>query len=251
MDDEPKQSRRAFIEQVPHLSAAFTALALLLSVTHDIGYFYVVGYKWLTIQTAGDYLSSAIGWLPFTLLSCFVGSIVGYGLTRLRPSRAKRPASTTLVVVVGLALLAFVYFFSYPQPEPLISIMIGGAWIVIASAMLPPVNEQTRKFAGSIIVITIGPTIAALFYALGVLDGYDDVSGKLDRYVVEIRQRSDIHEVTVLRELERGILIRDRQTNYFFRWEDVASVSVVVATPDLTSRACRLSARLCFPSRLF
>jgi hypothetical protein len=56
---------KAFLDNFAAILGAVTVSLLLLSVTHEYGYFWIVGSRFQTFLTTSDYFSNAILWLPW------------------------------------------------------------------------------------------------------------------------------------------------------------------------------------------
>src|SRR5947209_5946132 len=77
------------LDNVPKAIALLSATALLLTIVHDWGYFWIVGNRYLSIQTPYDHLTNSIEWLPQALLSLCLGFVISIGLEQIASRTAE------------------------------------------------------------------------------------------------------------------------------------------------------------------
>src|SRR5262245_35509562 len=61
----------SILENVGKLAAAISLALVAVSVIYEWGYFHVIGSEFQRFASPADYLSNAIGWLPYLVLSLF------------------------------------------------------------------------------------------------------------------------------------------------------------------------------------
>ena len=55
------------LDNAPKAIAILSFAVLIVTVLHDWGYFWVVGLRFQSVQTAYDHLANSIEWLPYSL----------------------------------------------------------------------------------------------------------------------------------------------------------------------------------------
>jgi hypothetical protein len=64
-------SDKPVLDKFPTIITASTFFVLVLAVTHEWGYFWVIGTHFQTLMSPSDYLSSGLLWLPYLGIWCF------------------------------------------------------------------------------------------------------------------------------------------------------------------------------------
>jgi len=62
---------KAFLDHFAAVLGAVTVALLLMSVSHEYGYFWAVGRHFQTFLATSDYFSNAVLWLPAMMLALY------------------------------------------------------------------------------------------------------------------------------------------------------------------------------------
>lgn len=67
----------SYIENIPTLIAAFSALILVLSVTYDYGFLFFLGISFSEVPTSlSDHVRSSLDWVPYMFVGVFIAFIL-------------------------------------------------------------------------------------------------------------------------------------------------------------------------------
>ena len=62
---------KAFLDHFAAILGALTVTLLALSISHEYGYFLLIGRNFQTLLTTSDYLANSVLWLPLALMFVF------------------------------------------------------------------------------------------------------------------------------------------------------------------------------------
>jgi hypothetical protein len=228
------------LENAGKIAAAISFALLSLSVIYEWGYFHVIGSEFQKFESPTDYLSNAIGWLPYLLFLFFGwGLWIAYQFVAPldRKNRNADVFNVSLALTIWVLLLYGVQSLARAQDWSMffadIFIVL---WAVLAWVCLKRFRETVDKLARPTrALLLITPIAIAVAYTVGVQDGYGDLGTPTDLYVVETSKEK--LKIGLLRRFDKGILVRNpiENTNQFMRWEEVRSISHDRA-PDKGSR---------------
>jgi hypothetical protein len=211
--------------------AAISVALLALSVIYEWGYFHVIGSEFQKFESSSDYLSNAIGWLPYLIL-LFVGWGVWIAYQFVAPVDRKKDPDAPDVFNVSLALAAGILLFLgldgllWAQDWPMfVADLFIALWAVLAWVCLKRFRRTVDTVSRSTrAILLIAPVAIAFAYTVGGRDGYRDQSTPTELYVVETSKEK--LKMGLLRSFDKGILVRNpvENTNQFIRWEEVRSI---------------------------
>ena len=221
-------------ELIPHVSAMLPLMAaacLIVSMIWEVGYFIVVGTRFMPILTSADYLRASIFWLPLLVFSQLIGAIIGVELgkrsyqIKLQIERApsKNAAiaysndklirygfiSSLIVSCIALSVnvrLVFLLFF------PLILVF----WIV--SIILDRVSAPQCLYSPAIFYLSI----CIVAFNFGLISGGSDM---VDGITMSIKGgvTDSVREVRIMRFVDRGAFFREPGTTFveFVPWDEL------------------------------
>jgi hypothetical protein len=234
---------------------------VVLTTTHDWGYFSVIGSHFRAVLSAYDYITNALEWMPFYLLfltgtwlaSRALGVLNaddGSDNTDRKAWRRGQARSDVPVLITSTAMLGVGFFLTFPTnltcfvPGLLgISIVLAGRYITWKDKDIHMKLEKRRLVAGG--MGAVGVLVVA--YLLGVLEAKTAIEGPTNVYKLTLKGER-IKTAVLLRAFEKGILIWniDSRTAELQRWDQVDGLSHIVAFDKMTP-ACRMISWFCPP----
>jgi hypothetical protein len=243
---------KAFLENFAAILGAATITLLLMSISHEYGYFWSVGNKFQALLTTTDYLSNGVLWLPLALLFVYNWGDWWRFKKRDEPKRNWKkwtswigPAFTVLSIINVVAL------FSWPVQywvamNLLLAVVV--VWSYIWEQYLPsgtleePLNHMLRQ------AVCFGPPLFAGMFLYGSVDAQTDLAKVDDPYIFQLKNDTNAHLRIFLRNFDKGVLVRDVPDDKieFMKWEDVVSIS---KRPSKQTRypVCVVFGLLCSP----
>jgi hypothetical protein len=214
---------KAFLDNFASILGATTVGMLLLSVSHEYGYFWIVGSRFQTFLTTSDYFSNAILWLPWFAVILYVTLDwdVLFGTRRYSTFGWNWSTPLWLIVIIGVPIGAF-FFFSPPSA----TYYIGPAvvlWLMYAPKHLPFANATDEFLIHRIMVVV--PVVMAAAFVWGSNQGQSDLTSFAEPYTIVAKGSGNPHRI-ILRTFDKGILARDTVDNRveFIKWDDVSDL---------------------------
>jgi hypothetical protein len=230
---------KTFLENFAAALGMATVGLLLLSITHEYGYFWVVGSKFQMLLSTTDYFSNAILWIPFLV-------IVTYGYLDWDVLLGKRRYEIGrgwwnkiwFALMFGSPVVAFffyehVWIFTFILP----AIWVWVAWI---AGKLPYSNAEIegQRLVHRAMVVT--PVVALVSFGGGVTQGQTALETFDEPYQLELKQGIKINRI-VLRTFDKGVLVRDPSENRieFIKWEELQKLSRFAAAERNMPLSCQ------------
>src|SRR5713101_5727795 len=210
---------------------------LVMSVSHEYGYFWSIGRPFQTFLTTTDYLANGVLWLPLALVFMYL-SIQWKDLKTNLPEKTNLTACRKRVTT-GLFLL-FALFFLAAATWP-VNLEVG----IILTFIGVVVWEWISRRLGISVTsddpfqLIARPVILATF-VYGSVDAKNDLSRTDDPYAFQFKNEETPKQRVFLRNFDKGVLVRDTAEGKieFYKWDDIAKISR--AAPSLTeSFLCR------------
>jgi hypothetical protein len=228
----------------------------MLSISHEFGYFLIVGLPFLAMSSAYDYLSNSVLWLPPTVLLVSVASCVMIILENLgvfkqgkgdaisdagfpsekKEKRALLGSLTGAFVLLILAGVIALVFLNLNPPDLWVS-LAGPAVLAYVALMLPLAviyyrslsRRETAQLSGVLFVV---PLIVMFFGFIGAQRARWNIGDVNNLYVLLFKEgqgasQQALNSVQVLRSFDKGLLVRNPANNMveFIRWEALKSVA--------------------------
>jgi hypothetical protein len=251
------------VELLAKLSAVTTLFVALFSVIYEWAYFLIVGREFQRFASASDYLTDALEWIPTIILVTFISAFINFLVARIKNWPADyRDFGTdfstwrfnTSVLFVGIFLLASAaisYLFLPPTAIEIYILILGFGWPFVVRYIFT--HENAPNISGTIwgTAITYGPIISVFSLTLGLLFGVNAL-GKIDPvYSINLSKGDASLKVIILKNFERGLLIRDpvRGIVEFIPWEQIKTVDRTVFPESINSRSCQTFGWPCLGAR--
>jgi hypothetical protein len=233
------------IEAIPKWIAAGSVALLILAVTHEYGYFAIIGPHLQTVISPYDYAVNALVWLPSTLMAVLL--LFAY-MTMIERPKNGRPTISKFQwlwqLSGALGALAFAFFAGgFPVAIMLLS-ALGMLWLLLK--ILP---ERLAEHWQLYKLIMIAPAMLIFAYGYGVVVAYRDLDKTEDVYLILQKGRdASPRSRVMLRGFDKGILVRDyiNQRVEFMRWDDIVVISKFATSGDKRSLSCKWLGIACF-----
>jgi hypothetical protein len=248
-----------FLESFSKVLALGTSGVLSLAVMHELAYFYVIGWHFLTVMGAYDFLLTALHWLPVLIafsVVLFLIQILGGGRakeTSLSEQASKRWFSNDFranahfhVIAILLALLGVFSFFSIPSDSRELPIVyfaaVAYAWYLVCLNLFKKTPRHRAYYAMWLI-----PVWGMIAFTYGIDDGFRDLRSQKTDYVIALKDDPAEKKVLVLRILDNGVLYKnfDRKRVEFQRWQEIKLLAVEISPTDSRSHGCRIIGFYC------
>lgn len=240
----------SIIENVTKWTAVATISALLIAVSHEYGYFSIVGAHFQTVATTLDYLVNALVWLPSTFF--MVGIIVGFKDWITEPAPYQRPRLPKVLFRVTLSLAVFfgtVTFFIGGNFE--YEIAYTAAIIIIYLGLWAYAFHYSHLAWENYRILLFVPLIFIFSFYYGRRLAYDDLKKTSDVYVLKYKKTYVVRPVVLLRGFERGLLVKDQanESIELIRWDELQSFSRMIPSKKEPPLACSWLDIGCKPAR--
>jgi hypothetical protein len=208
---------KALLDNFAAIIGAITIALLLLSVSHEYGYFWIVGSRFQTFLSTTDYFSNAILWLPWlAVISYFYVDwdvLVG---KRLYVFKLDWKNVTVALIMFGSPLLFF-FFVGEVWPFGLILPFIF-LWLFFQQK-LPYADAKSGTLHFLHRTMVISPVVLALSVGWGLVQGQSALKSFDEPYTIVVKDGEKINRV-LLRTFDKGLLVRDTSENRieFIKW---------------------------------
>lgn len=231
---------KTFLDNFAAVLGAVTITLLLMSVTHEYGYFWAIGRQFQTFVSTTDYFGNAVLWLPWMaiILYGWLDWGVLFGQKVFRPLTFKKKGDVIFIVSVFVMIIGSLFYFGqllpYVWASPLLFL-----WLMYGANILPFANTDVEIFVFVRRALLIAPAVMITLLAWGYMDGDADLVKIRDPYRIEFKGgRATIR--VILRSLDKGLLVRDVVTDRieFLRWDEITNVSRL-GLREKTPLSCR------------
>lgn len=244
------------LQDVLTLFSVGSGLSLFLAITYNIGYFSTLGIFNAEILSPSDIFSSAVAWLPISVLWMGIGWLGAVAIRRVEKRVDKRlgidRSKTTLAedfgwnpvyvtILCGGFLIGFI-FTDYPRWPSMLSMAMVLIWCPVAFLTMERWGWFKTRHMGTIQSVAMGPVVASIIFAGGNGKALADIHAPELPTLLELRTSDNkTFPVYLLRSLDRGVLARSKATKKitFVRWDQVAEISAPYSTYDDRSLWCR------------
>lgn len=231
----------AILENFTKWFAVATVSALGVAVSHEYGYFSVIGTHFQTVATTFDYLVNALVWMPSLMIVVWI--VYGFKDWMDEPSPyqwPKLPKLLVAVISVPVVLSAVLTFFTGGNFAYQLAyvVSIGALYVGLwAHAFhFPHVPWEGYR------VFLFIPIIFIFSFAYGNIFGHADLRKTSDVYFLKYKTDSVVRPVVMLRGFERGLLVRDHLNDRveLVRWDELVSFSRFATSQTYPSLSCRI-----------
>jgi len=230
---------KEFFDAAPKIIGVSSFIVLLLSVVHEWGYFYVLGWHLQTIATTYDYLTNAFLWLPASS-----GILVTAQALEATMTIKENRVTLNRVVLYAAAAIPILGILLYLliggegiSPALSVTSLIGIGAVYLLTKIIP--GEWLAENSKYRFVMML-PLIVLLMLGYGITNGYSDLRKVTDIYTVDQKEKQSARQLVLLRSFEKGLLVRDApaQRIEFIRWESINSISRVLAAEQSIGYLC-------------
>jgi hypothetical protein len=234
---------KEFLENFASILGVSTIAMLLLAVSHELGYFWLIGSEFQALLTTTDYLTNAIFWLPLALMFAY-GSIEWWRFDEpaKEPKKDWRKLTTWIwPSIVGLFIGWLVLTSSWPPGSYAVLSYLGIAVFVWSKIWRRvPVNvlqEPFQSVARGFVRLGV-PAMIAMF-AHGWMTAASDLTLFDGADIFHLKGIKEPKLLISLRSLDKGVLLRNPATDRieFYRWDSIDSFERIRKTPS-RSIAC-------------
>ena len=239
---EIKNGPAGFLENFGRALAAATFILLTLSLTREWGYFGVIGREYQSSLTTYDYLVSTLAWLPSLIIVWFFLGLIYY---KAGPAQLARSTLHSWVYnsVGGLFVLsALATFFAGGAIRVRAPFTYTVAFLYLWGSVSGRVAPRLNQVPAEIAALCLGaPILLSIALGYGVSAGYQALEINDQTYSLLLREEREPYKVVLLRDLEKGILVRPAGTTeiIFYPWDRIARLSHPVTIPT-QSHSCEI-----------
>jgi hypothetical protein len=222
---------KEFLENFAAILGALTISLLVLSISHEYGYFWNIGSQFQTFLSTTDYFTNGVLWLPLALI--YTRYNIDWWRFGEEQKQARNWRRWQSWVWPSICVALFILVIgATPTPAPMINMLLFlGAfvflWSRVWSSVFPTnvLQEPFQLVARQI--AQFGPPAIAGMFVWGWIDGLADLSRLSDPYILKFKKDESVELRIVLRNFEKGVLVRNAAAHRieFHRWEGIDSVS--------------------------
>jgi hypothetical protein len=163
------------LDRFPTIITGSTFFVLVLAVTHEWGYFWVIGTHFQTLMSPSDYLSSGLLWLPYLGIWCFF--VIALSRLQERFKQPEPPPSRYWIVnflrsihfyglsIIVWALLGFLLLSTSWAPI-VFAAALAYAWLLFFGHMVSGFAPVTPKSV--VMLVGIGPILILGVFVWGL-----------------------------------------------------------------------------------
>lgn len=255
-----------FLRNTPAVTALVSGLTLLLSVVHEWMYFLFIGPEYLSVMALTDYLTSALRWLPSSMLSVGAVIILEMFTRRMERGLSEReivegspdPAATEKyrrlpwVITMGLILLLGpVTFMLMPFDSGMMLFasfcvlwMLFFLWFISSERIRENIHFSHRR------ILLFVPIILIFVAGKGYGSAIADLRESAGSYDIDLR-KGKVESVQLLRSFDVGVFIRipNESALEVVPWSEIVSINKTHEIISHQSRACLWFGVLCLPEK--
>jgi hypothetical protein len=197
---------KAFLDNFAAVLGMATVALLLVSLSHEYGYFWHVGRHFQTFLTTSDYFNNAILWLPFIVFGLYVyldwGILLG---VKPFPPFGFNWASAIFGAFIAVLLLAQVFFTSSAFG---IVLSILPLWFMYGMRLLPFSEANSEILLQVRRALFIVPVVGAMLFAWGVDRGKYDILSFDEPYTIQTKAGEILHRILLSPDYARRMRIQ-------------------------------------------
>jgi hypothetical protein len=253
---------KEILETLTKAAGLFSVTALILSVFHEVGFFYIVGSDFRHLFSTSDYFASVIAWIPESIFYLSVLAFIIFVLTLrswnflYRYPKEKLPETVFDKVLYGLlyftlfSAIVGVFFgppWLYLRIYPVLAGGVFLVWVNVVSTLLDKIAFKDAVPNWARLLLLLGPVLLVNSFLSGANEAYGAIFRIPDVYRIEQNSPDLQNHVIFLRSFDKGVLVRDpvRSTFDLIKWDRISRISKV---SNLRSQPvfCNITGLLCF-----
>ena len=211
---------------------------LLASITHEVIFYWTYLPAFADLPRAPDLLAASLRWLPPLLLTVVIAAIYESnvrhrlqeaktaGRQRFRPEHALSAIRTLTVLIVPASLAASSNRISTTLSVVSLILLVWS----YTSPWIGQYFQVGRLYGGTARSLFIYVPVVLISIVLIALESSRKAFEKNSAtHSVDLKSADDLHNVKVLRNLDRGVLVYDPQRGkaVFYPWEEIESVETM------------------------
>jgi hypothetical protein len=223
---------KVFLDHFAAIVGSLTVVLLLMSISHEYGYFLLMGQEFQTLLTPTDYLANGVLWLPVALATAY--GAIDWNKLKEVPKAEKRDWKNwrTYIWPIFLAVFVIFSFLTMTWPPNIFSIyFLGGVFVFIWSRTWPGLCSSLPQSLEELAliqrqIVRIGPPLLFILFLLGAISAVQDLESPSDPYTVRFKTSDQNDTRIFLRSFDKGILVRNPQTQKveFQKWDNVVTL---------------------------
>jgi hypothetical protein len=235
----PSPGLGSVLERWSQAATLVTGLTVGVSVLYNWAYFQVVSPKSIELMKISDHISSALEWLPASILA-YTASILGTMLTTSSHSvvwaSGEWPGKIWLVVgcvLVGIIVIGQLFATPFDY-----STEISVGYMLFILCALRVLSNKLWTWHETFIWI-FAPLLVTVSLVQGDRQGISDITATSPNAILMLKMGPPLENTFILRNFDKGVLARNLGNNavVFLPWEQVARI---VMSPEATSRQWRV-----------
>jgi hypothetical protein len=232
---------KAFLDHFAAILGAATIALLLMSVTHEYGYFWIIGRHFQTFLTTSDYFSNAVLWLPFSLflLYGYLDWDVMFGRRRYTPLGLNWGTVLWVLIWIGFPIAAFFYLPLNSASVLTYALPIVLFWLMYGTQLLPFADTDSDLLRHVRRLLVVAPVVMLMLFGWGVSHGLIDLRSFSEPYTLEMKEGGRLQRI-LLRTFDKGILVRNPVDSRieFVKWDGIERINRFSAPPSDAPPSC-------------
>jgi hypothetical protein len=236
------------LDRIPAVIALMTSLCIVLGILHNVGFFSVVGLKYLMLLTLEDHVAASISWTPWVLIGLsftFMQQLDSF----FAPKNMKAPEpGFALWCLFSLGVLIGIYSFLFEYEWILYMACVGFIWPLYARTTI-----ERSKLISDRPGLGLSATWSVFLVGWSIVSGHDKAHDMIvgkgpSTETIKVRN-SSARQVVLVQYIDRGVLTFDGDSKIieFVPWDEIRGISQSIEFYG-ESRACRWFGVLCVGS---
>lgn len=213
---------------LPYFLSIIGAYALALSLSYNFAYFWKIDLKLFALLSLQDHLISALSWLLLSAPMIIILSVAEAMRVHFLAKHEKPDGHPGAVISGALIPMAIMWFIEKPPIQVMFILCVCIVW----AALIPFMYNRLTAIRISNIekyLLLMTPFILSYSFAKGLTSSEKDMVSK---DYAELSAESQVKKVVILRNLDKGIIVRENNNYIFFTWDKIKSLSVSRNTPE-------------------
>lgn len=214
-------------ERITGLVTAGSALLIILSVSHEFGYFTYIGLFYQAFVSATDYFTNAILWLPIAAITA-LGWQNNWEFVWKTPPTIKFKQWKSWILpslIVGIPISVFI--FSSEGVPLFYLVLLVYIWVLSYDYLAPARDSDSRIATELRRMCKIAVPVCAALFTIGYQSARDDLKTTTTTYIVKLKDQSKVSLKIPLRNFDKGVLLRDptEKRIEFIKWDLIDSIA--------------------------
>lgn len=246
------KSKEGFrLEGFAAISSIFSATVIALSVAHEWGFFQAIGLRWITILTISDFVAIGIEWIPTSIAVILSGIPLLLlwmrwysfgGVWASRPLGYRIISAAIPTVITGIATMD-----TMNSVGGWIAYIALSSYVSVFAVCISSIEIAIERKQRGILFLALYAPIVLVFTAGAGFDSAQSIlnSKKQGRASIQLVSDDHLEGISVLRYLNRGVLVHREDFIELRKWEDIKVVRQDTEVPLSINVACQLFSFRC------